>query len=378
MKKALLVTHVSGFVPQFEMNNVHILQKMGYQIHYAANYNTPFYGINNERLDKTNIIRHQIDFVRNPYHILNIKAYHQLKKLMAEEQFQLVHCHNPISGVISRLSAHAVHLKPVIYTAHGFHFYKGASPFKWITYYTIEYLLSYITDQQICINKEDYERAKKHFHAKKTTYIPGVGIDIKKIDSVEVNICKKKKELDIPDNAKVLISTGELSHRKNHDTIIKTMALLEDESVYCIICGHGGKEEHLKQMVQKLHLERRVLFAGYRNDIYELLKMADIFVFSSFQEGLSMALLEALACGLPIVCSDIRGNNELIDQNGGYLADPKNPLSFKRAIEKLLADEQMRKNMGAYNKRKAHQYNCHIVTKAMEILYKELLDEYDN
>ena len=82
MKKALLVTTVSGFVPQFEMNNVKILQEMGYEVHYAANYDTPSYGTDNHRLDGTGIIRHQVDFVRSPYSMKNLRVYRQLSRLM--------------------------------------------------------------------------------------------------------------------------------------------------------------------------------------------------------------------------------------------------------------------------------------------------------
>ena len=124
-KKALLVTTVSGFVPQFEMNNVRLLQNMGFEVHYASNYNTPSYGTDNHRLDGTGIIRHQIDFVRSPFKPENITVFRQLKAVMEQEQFQLVHCHTPMGGVMARLAAHATHTGPVIYTAHGFHFSKA-------------------------------------------------------------------------------------------------------------------------------------------------------------------------------------------------------------------------------------------------------------
>ena len=86
MKKVLLVTTVSGFVPQFELNNVHILQNMGYEVHYAANYKTPSYGNDNHRLDGTGIVRHQIDFVRSPFKTQNLTVYRQLCQLMQQRR----------------------------------------------------------------------------------------------------------------------------------------------------------------------------------------------------------------------------------------------------------------------------------------------------
>lgn len=146
MKKALLVTTVSGFIPQFEMNNVRILQNMGYEVHYASNYHMPSYGKDNHRLDGTGIVRHQVDFVRSPYSLQNITVFKQLKSIMEEERFQLVHCHTPM-GDMTRSVAHATGTKPVIYTAHGFHFFKGASLINWMCYYPMERWLSRYTDQ---------------------------------------------------------------------------------------------------------------------------------------------------------------------------------------------------------------------------------------
>ena len=162
MKRALIITTVSGFVPQFEMNNVKILQNLGYEVHYAANYYMPVYTDNNERLEGTGIIQHQIDFVRSPYNIgKNIKALNQLVSLMREIKFHLVHCHTPMGGVLGRIAAHKTNTKPVIYTAHGFHFYKGAPVWNWLFFYPVERFLAKWTDCLITINKEDYARAKK-------------------------------------------------------------------------------------------------------------------------------------------------------------------------------------------------------------------------
>ena len=313
-KKALLVTTVSGFVPQFEMNNVHILQNMGFEVHYASNYNTPSYGTDNHRLDGTGIIRHQIDFIRSPFKPANLKVYHQLRTLMEQESFQLVHCHTPMGGVMARLAAHATHTGPVIYTAHGFHFFKGAKPVNWLCYYPMERFLSHYTDQQICINYEDYERAKKNFHARYTDYIPGVGIDPSRIPHLtEEDIKKKKAELGLPLDKLILLSSGELIKRKNHETILKALSQLKELSnVHYLLCGHGALDTYLRDLAEQLGISHMVTFAGYREDILKILQTADLFLFPSYQEGLPMALLEAMASGLPVICSDIRGSRDLM------------------------------------------------------------------
>ena len=213
LRKALLVTHVSGFVPQFEMNNVRILQSMGYEVHYASNFNTPSYGTDNHRLDGTGIICHQIDFVRSPFDKRNFQVYRQMVELMRREDFSLVHCHTPMGGVMARLAAHVTGTGPVIYTAHGFHFFKGASWKNWLFYYPMEKFLSRYTDQQICINREDYELAKRKFHAKYVDYVPGVGIDRSQFRLLGDKERQRKRErLGVRPDQVVLLTSVSYTH----------------------------------------------------------------------------------------------------------------------------------------------------------------------
>lgn len=389
MKKALLVTTVSGFVPQFEMSNVHILQSMGYEVHYAANYHTPSYGNDNHRLDGTGIIRHQIDFVRSPFQIQNIRVYKQLKKLMAEERFDAVHCHTPMGGVMARLAAHATDTSPVIYTAHGFHFFTGAPLINWLCYYPTEKFLSRYTDQQICINQEDYKRAKAHFHAKYVDYIPGVGIHLGNLQR-NADISHKKEELGLSSDKSILLSTGELIKRKNHETIIRALAKLRKEapasatnSFQYVICGHGALEAQLRSLTDELHMSDCVSFLGYREDMAEIYQIADLFLFPSFQEGLPMALLEAMAYGLPIICSDIRGSRDLMGEqtntplkvcSGGILIQKAADVdSYCEAIKILLGNQKMRAEMGKFNETRAKEFSDESVKSTMKGIYKRLL-----
>lgn len=388
MKKVLIVTTVSGFVPQFEMNNVKILQNLGAEVHYAANYNMPSYGKDNSRLDGTGIIRHQVDFVRSPFKSENFKVYSQLKKLMQMEKFDLVHCHTPMGAVMARLSAHATGTHPVVYTAHGFHFFQGAPLKNWLFYYPVEKFLSRYTDEQICINHEDYNRAKKDFYAKSVDYVPGVGIDFSKVIPVtEDRKRAKRQELGIPEEKTVLLSVGELIKRKNHETIIKALAEIKDEDILYVISGHGQLEENLKSIAKSLHVENQVIFIGYREDIYSIYSIADIFVFPSFQEGLPRALLEAMASGLPVICSNIRGNSDLMDGDkkiniqdglflckGGVMADKAgDSKAFQKGISYMLEQKDSWKSMGEYNMNIVKKFGLEQVGQIMEGIYQRLL-----
>lgn len=395
-KKALLVTTVSGFIPQFEMNNVRILQNMGYEIHYAANYNTPSYGKDNHRLDGTGIIQHQIDFVRSPFKFANIKVYRQLLSLMRREQFDLVHCHTPMGGVMARLAAHHTHTAPVVYTAHGFHFFKGASWINWIFYYPVERLLSHYTDQQICINQEDYQRAKAEFHAKYVDYVPGVGIDLNKIPRLDKrSIESKKLELNIPIDKLVFLSSGELIKRKNHESAIRAVAKIKKQYLeknhtlpdfHYVICGHGELEEYLHDLIQSLDVSDMVTLLGYREDMLSIYQIADVFLFPSYQEGLPIALLEAMACGLPVICSDIRGNQDLMGKpisnsgdlktcRGGIMIhDADNIDAIASAMASIQDAQYSLTLLGKENALISQKFSIENVAKKMDLIYRRLLD----
>lgn len=383
-KKALLVTTVSGFVPQFEMSNVQILQNMGYEVHYAANYNTPSYGDDNMRLDGTGIIRHHIDFIRTPFHPKGFFTYRQLKRLMQTEHFSLIHCHTPMGGVMARLAAHSTQTAPVVYTAHGFHFYTGAPMVNWLCYYPVEKFLSRFTDEQICINKEDYERARKHFHAKYVDYIPGVGINIDKVRR-DIDVDLKKEELGLPKDKVILLSSGELIKRKNHETIIHAIAGLKQLSgdFHYVICGHGILSEYLHQLAEKLQVSDSISFLGYRKDMMEIFQVADLFIFPSYQEGLPMALLEAMAYGLPVICSDIRGNRDLMGESteqtlnycegGIMIKKADDAFAYGQAIYSLLQDKNLMHKMGNRNSMCAEEFSDKYVKTTMEDIYRKLL-----
>lgn len=400
-KKALLVTTVSGFVPQFEMDNVRILQEMGFEVHYASNYRNPSYGNDNHRLDGTGIIRHQIDFVRSPFDPANGKVYRQLCALMYQQQFDLIHCHTPMGGVMARLAARMTGTGPVIYTAHGFHFFKGASAVNWLCYYPIEKFLSWFTEQQICINREDYQRAKRKFHARYVNYIPGAGLDNDRISRMTKQEAEQKKaQLGLLTDRRILLSSGELIKRKNHESMIRAIAEYKKACIcggygaeaamnfVYIICGHGALEQKLRSLAESLKVADVVKFLGYREDIMDIYRIADVYIFPSYQEGLPMALLEAMASGLPVLCSDIRGSRDLMGKpisqtscleycRGGIMVKRADDIkAYQKALKELLsADAEKLTRMGEANVTKSRKFDRTAVHERMEKIYRRLARE---
>lgn len=353
MKKALLVAHVSDFVPQFEMNNVRILQKMGYEVHYATNFNNVSYRADKSFMDDSGIVCHHVDFERSPYCFREHKtACRQLKELFDKEGFSLLHCHTPVGGVLARYVARKYRKSglKIVYTAHGFHFYKGAPLKFWLLFYPIERILARKTDVLITLNTEDFKCAKKFCRHKKTRveYIPGVGIDIdfwsgKELESGEREKIRKqiRQELGVSASEQMLISVGELIPRKNHEAVIRALKEKGSTDYKYFICGLGVLKEYLQQLIEELGLADRVTLLGYRRDIRELLYGADLFVFPSKQEGLPVALLEAMATGVKVAASDIRGNRDLLG----------------------LSEEEL------------ERYDCKNVGKKMDEIYRLLLGE---
>ena len=310
---------------------------------------------------------YDIPFERSPIKIGNITSYKRLKKIIDEGKYDIIHCHTPVGAMLTRLAAGKARGKGthVIYTAHGFHFYKGAPLLNWLIYFPVEWVCSFLTDTLITINQEDYAFAKKHMHAKKIEYVPGVGIDLDKFGVSSVNVSEIRKALSIPDDKVWILNVGELIPRKNQELLIRAIADISE--IYLTIAGRGELQKQLDNTIRELHLEERVRLLGYRNDISDLCQAADIFAFPSLQEGLSVALMEAMACGKPVVCSAIRGNTDLIDSKGGVLFDPHCIEAIRESILSILVQDRMA--MGQHNVDKIRHYELSAVLNQIQSVY---------
>ena len=306
------------------------LVEEGNTVDIAANMiNSPVPDCYNEWNCKT----FQISCSRSPMSFGNIKAVNEIKKLVAQTHYDIVHCHTPIAAACTRLACIDARKNGtrVIYTAHGFHFYDGAPVKNWVLFYPVERFLSKWTDVLITINKEDYKRAIEDFKAEKTFYVPGVGVDIEYFSTCKVDKEKKRLEIGVKTDDLILLSVGELSVRKNQQVIIEALGKMKQEgtigSIVYLIVGKGVLQEFFQALIEKHGLQDHVKMLGFRSDIAELLHVADLFVFPSLQEGLPVALMEAMASGTPCLASRIRGNTDLLDNI------PKSLVSFNTVNE---------------------------------------------
>ena len=366
--KILYVSTVSITIHGFLIPHIEMLVNNGHKVDVACHIEA---GVD-DRLIHMGCRYFNLDFQRTPLNKKNLSACEELKKLIQEEQYDLVHTHSPIASACVRLACKNLSTVKVFYTAHGFHFYKGAPLKNWLLYYPIEKYFSRFTDLLITINKEDYERARKSFKAKNVLYVPGVGIDTDAIRETTVDIQAKKAQLQIPEGDLVIVSVGELNQNKNHSTIICAMAQLKEQNVTYVICGEGEFGVPLGRLIAHYKLQDKVKLLGRRNDVFEILQLADVFVHPSFREGLPVALLEAMASGRACVVSRIRGNVDLIkDREGGYICRPDDVYGFAAAIKNLLSDKQAAEMMGRHNQNAVKPYDIKEILTALDEIYKK-------
>lgn len=369
MKKVLFVaTVVKLHIMVFHIPFLKLCKKMGYEVHVAARND---YNNNEECIIPFCDKFFDLPFERLPLKKNNLYVHKELKKIITTNEYEIVHCHTPMGGVLGRLAAREARRNgtKVFYTAHGFHFFKGAPLINWLVYYSTERFLSRYTDVLITINKEDYERARK-FKAEKVDYVPGVGVDINEFRGIYVDREKKRNEIDVKHDDFVILSVGELNKNKNHQVIIKAISSLKNLRIKYVICGQGILESELKKLANELGVEKQVKFLGYRKDIPEIYKIADLFAFPSFREGLSLALMEAMASGLPCVVSKIRGNIDLIEEGkNGYLVSSSNINTFAEKIKNLIDNDSLRQKISKNNTEDVKHYSLQEIEKRMKVIY---------
>ncbi|MEG0570774.1 MAG: glycosyltransferase family 4 protein [Oscillospiraceae bacterium] len=373
MKKVLWVSHTTNFVKFNKLFMMNFLDN-GWQVDYASAEEQPF-------PDGICTNHYKIPFSRSPYSTQNIKAYKQLKKIIIDGDYDLIHCHTPIGGVLTRLVAKKV-LKgtktKVIYTSHGFHFYKGAPLLNWLIYYPVEKILSKYTDCLVTINDEDYNAAIDHkFKAKKIARINSVGVDIKNF--VPVSSEEKtalREELGFSKSSLILNYSAELNANKNQEFLFNCVEIIKRKypNVLLLLCGYGEKEESYRQTIKAKGLEDNVLLLGYRADVAKICQASDICAASSIREGLSFSVIEALSCGEIVVATSNRGHKTIIkDGVNGFLIPIGDTEAFSNKIMKVYEDGELRKKILANQFCDLSKYDKEHALTDMNKIYEDVL-----
>ena len=347
MAKRILVTSTDLMMVQFLVPHVINLSMNGYEVEIACSNVGNRINEIKEKLKGYVKKIHIVRLRRSPVAPINFVGYCDMKKVIKSGKYDLIWTNEPVMGIVTRLASQGVRKSgtKVMYMTHGFHFYTGAPKKNWIIFYSIEQWASRLCDIIVTVNREDYQRAKK-MHAKSVKYIHGIGINPDRLskDQTATNI---RQELNLNPDDFLVISVGELNENKNHQVIIKAVGKLKDPQIHYIICGKGDQLEKLKDLANELGILDNVHFLGYRMDVLDICKQADLFVFPSHREGLPIAPLEAMFCGLPLVTSNIRGPVDFMKEGKtGYLCSPDDVNAFAKNIKNLKMNPQLRIQMG--------------------------------
>lgn len=300
---------------------------------------------------------HVVRLVRSPFSPGNRKGYGDLKRIIDGSRWDVIWTNEPVMGVMTRLAAKKARKSgtKVVYMVHGFHFYNGAPLKNWLLYYPVEKHCSRLCDVIVTINEEDYQRAKT-FHAERVEKIPGVGVNLDRFAPDSETRQQWREKLGLAESDIALLTAGELHKGKNQQMVIRALRKANNPHYHYFICGKGEEEANLKDLAAKCGLEKQVHFLGYRKDIAEIMCACDIFVFLSLREGLSRALMEAMASGMPVVCTNIRGNVDLIENGKGGFVVQNDVDQVNRALEELSVSNVMREKMGEYNTKSVNKY----------------------
>lgn len=369
MPKALLTATVLSHIAQFHEPAIALLKDSGYEVHVAACDNlSEKNGLSLSGPDHV----FDVPFQRNPLHLGNITAARQLRSILRDGDYDIIHCNTPVAGILTRLLGQRARAAgaTLVYTAHGFHFFKGAPLHSWLAYYPLERLFARGADVLVTINKEDYRRAAG-FPARRVVYVPGVGVDVDRFRPAQSSAAALRRHLGIPEDALVVLSVGELNNNKNHRTVLRALAQVDAPELRYLICGNGPLRHQLEDLARALGLGERARFLGYRRDIPGMLAVADVFCLPSFREGLPLAVMEAMASGIPVVAAQIRGVEDLIDDGkGGILVGRADDVAgFASALDALSKDPALRLAMGRHDRERVAEFSVMAVTDALADVY---------
>lgn len=379
MKKILYVTTVSSTINAFLVPHIKYLIEKGYKVDVATNIT--------DELDKSLIdvgVRvFKVDFQRTPISLKNSRAYKQIREIQKNEKYDMVHVHTPVASFVTRCALRKEKNLKIIYTCHGFHFYKGRSILNWVLFYPIEYLAARWTDKLITINSEDLEVAKK-FKLRNNgsvSKIHGVGIEKEKYVVENFDKSEYRRKLNLENEDFVILVLSELNKNKNHIQLIKAMSKLKDKypNIKALFAGVGPLEEEIKSQIKNYGLENNIQLLGWRNDVKELINSCDVVGLFSKREGLGKCLLEGMICGKAVIATNTRGPKELIvnDENGFLFEIDEHEETIK-SIEKIYKDKSLKAKFEYNGKKKADKYLVENVLFQLDEIYKSIESNESN
>jgi len=287
------------------------------------------------------------------------RAFYDLVRLFRRHRFDIVHTHNPKTGVLGRIAARVAGTPVVVNTVHGLYGTDGGAARRRM-YLTMERIAAACSDYEFCQSREDLEllRALKIVSPDRSSYI-GNGVDLTIFDPAAVDRRAVRTSLGIDDATVVVGAVGRLVWEKGLRELFEAAERIRADTPNVRFIAVGPRDEDKSDAVPQAtltELERRGImqFLGLRRDVRDLYAAMDVFVLASYREGFPRSAVEAAAMRLPLVLTDIRGCREVVEvgQNG-FLVPPRDVSSLEGALQRLIADAHMRQRFGDASRTKA-------------------------
>lgn len=289
-------------------------------------------------------------------------SYRRLVRLFREESFDIVHVHTPVAALVGRFAARRAKVKTIVYTAHGFYFHEGMSGWKRRMFVTLEWLAGRVTDVLFTQAEEDAETARRlKLSRGRTIQAIGNGVDPERFNPVkpdDAGRARTRIALGVHPDRPVILMVGRLVAEKGYPELIEAMRQVDAD---LWIVGERLASDHATDIDTAIAaaendptLKARIRFLGYRNDVPELMRAADIFTLPSHREGMPRSIIEAMMTGLPVVATDIRGSREeVLPEETGLLVPVRDSAALADALNRLVGDVALRRSWGAAGRSRA-------------------------
>ena len=300
----------------------------------------------------------------------NFRAARMLRAMMARESYDLVITHTSLASFFTRWAVRGMkHRPPIVNVMHGYLFDDRTTGPKKLLLPAAEKLTAPQTDLLLTMNAWDDRWAREHRAARRIEFIPGMGVELERCAASPDTRAAMRQKLGLKDGDIALIYPAEFSDRKNQAMLLRAMESLPDH-VKLLLPGRGALLENVKAQARDTGLTHRVLFPGFVTDIPDWLAASDIAVSSSRSEGLPFNIMEAMAAGLPVAASDVKGHTDLITPGEtGLLCPYDDAAAFAAAILRLTEDSALRAQMGRAGKAQVQRYRLDAVLPQVMALY---------
>ena len=379
MPSALFVTTIPITLEAFLLPFADHFRRQGWRIDALSNGSTrvPLLA---EHFDK----RYDAAWSRNPLAPANLLGTASgVREIVSANAYDIVHVHTPIAAFVTRYALRGLHRAPagpsVVYTAHGFHFYRGQPALPHAVFRTMERVATPWTDFLVTINREDFSAALSlgGIDPEHVRYIPGIGVDTARFSPEapgREDAARIRAELGAGPEDFLAVMVAEFSAVKRHAFALDAIAAVADPRVKVALIGNGPLEADVRARVERLGLDNRVRFAGYRRDLPTVLRASDALMLVSEREGLNRSVLEAMACGTPVIGTATRGITDAVGDEAGWIVGHSDAAALARAIDAAAADaNDVARRGAAARERVCTEFALEKTLAAYDGLYREAL-----